>query len=321
MEYKKIGQYAIIAVVGVWVFCLSFFISMQIAKNDNQDTTLSPYDITTATPGSPQANATTAPRNDAVGNNAAPPVTVGDPDWLVTEDPAQIAASLQAQPSTQAPAPSGSNTPTVPKTNKEIADAYVTAVNNLKNQSNFSLYKDDKLNIVIDSITGGSLVEAFVSGVLDANKKAPVAYTFANGFDAATGATPASVIAPLGKLASINEGFITSATATPSGDGGYTINMTFADEAQIYPAEAVNHANLVEVVDVTPLIPSGGVLDRMELYYTGTSIEARIDSQGRITYMKHYLNVSHCEGSGHMSVFTLDMQMHGDFVSEYTFSY
>ena len=59
----------------------------------------------------------------------------------------------------------------------------------------------------------------------------------------------------------------------------------------------------------------------MDMTYTGTTIEAVFDSTGKITYMKRYLNVSQCQGSGSMSVFTMNITLHGDFISAYTITY
>ena len=95
----------------------------------------------------------------------------------------------------------------------------------------------------------------------------------------------------------------------------------FAGESQTYPNETVHHKNVVEVVDVASLVPNGATVNYMDMAYSGTTIEATFDSTGRITYMRHYLNVSQCQGSGSMSIFTMNITLHGDFVSAYTITY
>lgn len=322
MEYKKIGHYAVIAVVAVWVFCISFAVSMKIAKKDNVTTTAAPVIQTTAPQQSQNANFTPTQNsgvtlNSGGNNSVTPPTNTPPTQQNVPTNNQQTPQGTQQPTSNQAP----SDTLKVPGTKAEIIKAYVDGVNTLKQQSDFGMYKDDKLNIVIDSITGGSIVQSFAETMLSNSQKQPVNYTFQNGYDAATGATPASTIAPLGKLASIDESFVTSASATPNADGGFTIKLAFAGESQSYPNETVHHKNVVEVVDVASLVPSGATVNYMNMTYSGTTIDATFDSTGRITYMKHYLNVSQCQGSGSMSVFTMDITLHGDFVSAYTITY
>lgn len=319
MDYKKTGQIAVIAVIAVWVFCLSFAVSMRIARKND----------TPSTPPPPVVHNSTAQQNQNTGTSAtqqAPGVTHNSVTNNVT------IPTVPTAPGVTIPQPSLSPVQTtqgdthsdklkVPGSKSEIITAYVNGVNTLKQQKDFGMYKDDKLNIVIDSITGGSMVQSFAETMLSNSQKKPVNYTFQNGFDAATGATPASTIAPLGQLASIEESFVTNASASPTADGGYTLSLAFADESQSYPNETVHHKNVVEVVDVASLVPSGATVNYMDMAYSGTTIEATFDNTGKITYMRHYLNVSQCQGSGSMSIFTMNITLHGDFVSAYTITY
>lgn len=312
MEYKKIMQIAVLAVVAVWVFCISFAVSIKVAKKDKTSTTL-PYDSQSVYQDQLVANTTTSQNvtlNSGGNNLVEQTQSTNSQQASVTTDPQQTLTSQNS-----------ANTLTVPSSKTEIINAYVNAVNTLKQTSNFSLYKDDKLNITIDSISGGSVVQSFAESMLASSQKQPVTYNFQNGVDSSTGATPTSVIAPLNKQVSIDESFVTSANATANADGGYTIDLSFAGESQTYPNETVHHKNVVEVVDVAGLIPSGATVNSMDMTYSGTTVKATLDSSGKITYMRHYLNVSNCTGSGSMSVFTMNITLHGDFVSEYTITY
>ncbi len=319
MEYKKIGQIAAIAVIAVWVFCISFAVSMKIAKSDDVPSTPPPVLQTTTAPKDQNVDVTPQQNNGPTLNSGAntvnPPVNV-TPSQQGTVTPTQPQGNVQAPTNG-----SSADTLKVPQSKAEIIKAYVDGVNALKMLDTFSLYKDDKLNITIDSITGGSIVQSFAETMLSNSQKKPINYTFQNGYDTATGATPASTVAPLGKLASIDEGFVTNATSTKNADGGFTLHLAFADEAQTYPNETAHHANVVEVVDVASLVPGGATVNYMNMMYSGTTIDATFDSTGRISYMRHYLNVSQCQGSGSMSVFTMNITLHGDFVSAYTVTY
>lgn len=312
MEYKKIMQIAVIAVVAVWVFCISLAVSMKVVKKNNDPTTTQTPQIQTATENEQSAVTSSQQLSSIGGNNISEQVQNTTAQQVVAST-----ANSQQTSTTQSSAP----TLTVPKSKSEIITSYVNAVNALKATSNFSLYKDDKLNITIDSISGGSAVEKFAKNMLASNQKQPITYNFQNGVDSSTGATPMSAIAPLNKSASIDESFVTNATATPNADGGYTIDLSFASESQTYPNETVHHKNVVEVVDVEALIPSGATINNMNMTYSDTTIKATIDSSGKITHMRHYLNVKNCTGSGSMSVFTMNITLHGDFVSEYTITY
>lgn len=312
MEYKKIMQIAVIAVVAVWVFCISFAVSMKVVKKDDDPITTQAPQIQTTTGNEQVAVTSSQPLSSIGGNN----ISEQFQDTTAQQVVASTANSQQTS-TTQGSAP----TSTVPTGKSEIIASYVNAVNALKGTSNFSLYKDDKLNITIDSISGGSVVEKFAQNMLASSQKQPITYNFQNGVDSSTGATPMSAIAPLNKSASIDESFVTNATATPNADGGYTIDLSFASESQTYPNETVHHKNVVEVVDVEGLIPSGATINNMNMTYSGTNIKATLDSSGKITYMRHYLNVENCTGSGSMSVFTMNITLHGDFVSEYTITY
>ena len=319
MDYKKTGQIAVIAVIAVWVFCLSFAVSMRIARKNDTPTTPPPPVVHNSTAQQNQNTGTSATQqapgvtHNSVTNNVTIPTVPTAPGVAIPQP------SLSPVPTTQGD--THSDKLKVPGSKSEIITAYVNGVNTLKQQKNFGMYKDDKLNIVIDSITGGSMVQSFAETMLSNSQKKPVNYTFQNGFDAATGATPASTIAPLGQLASIEESFVTNASASPTADGGYTLSLAFADESQSYPNETVHHKNVVEVVDVASLIPSGATVNYMDMTYSGTTIEATFDNTGKITYMRHYLNVSQCQGSGSMSIFTMNITLHGDFVSAYTITY
>lgn len=312
MEYKKIMQIAVIAVVAVWVFCISLAVSMKVVKKNNDHTTTQTPQIQTTTENEQIALTSSQQLSSIGGNNISEQVQITTAQQVVAST-----ANSQQTSTTQ----SSASTLTVPKSKGEIIASYVNAVNALKATSNFSLYKDDKLNITIDSISGGSVVEKFAQNMLASNQKQPITYNFQNGVDSSTGATPMSAIAPLNKSASINESFVTNATATPNADGGYTIDLSFTSESQTYPNETVHHKNAVEVVDVEALIPSGATINNMNMTYSDTTIKATIDSSGKITYMRHYLNVKNCTGSGSMSVFTMNITLHGDFVSEYTITY
>jgi hypothetical protein len=157
--------------------------------------------------------------------------------------------------------------------------------------------------------------------VIEQNQIPPTTYTFVGGVDAATGVTPMGILPPPNKQSIINENFVKSATATPTADGGYTLRIDLNDEAHIYPGQADNLVNIVEVVDTSALIPAQATTHYVEIYYSGVYVTANFDAQGRMTYTKNYMEVKQMRGSGSMLGFTMTVEGGGDFYGEYTITY
>ena len=317
MEFKKLVRILSIAAIAVWLFSLSFLISYQVVekKTQNGTTTLPP--IVTNTP-IPNDNAATLPdQNPTVDAN----VTVTTQAPTQSEQPTQQGEQPTEAPTqapTQAQPAPGSN---IPSTKAEAIAAYVNGINTLKATPNFTCLRVSKLNVSIDKISGGTVVEKAANMVIEQNQIPPTTYNFVGGVDAASGATPMSVLPPPNKQCIINEDYVTSATCTPTADGGYTMTLLLKDEAHIYPNEAANLAGIVEVVDTTALIPAQATTHYIEIYYSGVYVTANFDSQGRIIYAKNYMEVQQMRGSGSMMGFTMTVEGHGDFYGEYTITY
>lgn len=316
MEFKKLVKILSIAAVAVWLFSLSFLISYQVVEKRTQNGTTTLPPIVTNTPI--QSDTPTLPNQDPTANVDA---TVPTQTPTQSEQPTQQGnqpTEAPTQAPTQAPPSTGS---IVPSTKAEAIAAYVNGMNTLKATPNFTCLRVSKLNVGIDKISGGSVVEKAANMVIEQNQIPPTTYNFVGGVDAASGATPMSVLPPPNKQCIINEDYVTSATCTPTADGGYTMTLLLKDEAHIYPNEAVNLAGIVEVVDTTALIPAQATTHYVEIYYSGVYVTANFDSQGRIIYAKNYMEVQQMRGSGSMLGFTMTVEGHGDFYGEYTITY
>lgn len=318
MEFKKLVKILSIAAVAVWLFCLSFLVSYEVAEKQSQKyaTTLPP--IVTNTPIVPgTTNFTQQPQ---VTTPTTGPVNV---DVTVPTQP-----TSQGESPTDAPTGAPTDIPTqaeptikVPSTTAEIVAAYVNGINTLKATPNFTCLRVSKLNVVISKISGGSVVEKAANMVIEQNQIPPTTYTFVNGVDAASGATPMSILPPPNKQSVINESFVKNATAAPTVDGGYTLRIDLNDEAHIYPGQADNLVNIVEVVDTSALIPAQATVNYVEIYYSGVYVIANFDSQGRMIYTKNYMEVKQMRGSGSMIGFTMTVEGGGDFYGEYSITY
>ena len=308
MDFKKIEKVLSVTAIAIWLFCLSFLVSYQIADKAKKDTTTLPPIVTnTPIPG--------------IDNNTTQP----------TQGPVLPSVDVNATQPTQAPTQQGeqpTQTPTqapaglkVPSTTSEIVAAYVNGINTLKATTDFTCLRVSKLNVNIHKISGGSIVEAAANMVIEQNQLPPTTYTFVGGVDAATGVTPMAILPPPNKQSIINESFIKGATATPTADGGYSLRIDLGDEAHIYPGQADNLVNIVEVVDTSALIPPQATTHYVEIYYSGVYVIANFDSQGRMTYTKNYMEVKEMRGSGSMLGFTMTVEGSGDFYGEYTITY
>lgn len=310
MEFKKLVRILSVVAMGLWLFCLSFLVAQQVARKAvNTTTTLPPIVTNAPIPGGDYY--TTQP------TQYTPIPTQPGVDVNVT---AQTQPTQQVEQPTQAPtqAPQTTN---IPSTTSEIVAAYVNGINTLKATPNFTCLRVSKLNVNIDKISGGSVVEKAANMVIQQNQIPPTTYTFVGGVDAATGVTPMGILPPPNKQSIINESFVKSATATPTADGGYTIRIDLNDEAHIYPGQADNLVNIVEVVDTSALIPAQATTHYVEIYYSGVYVTANFDAQGRLTYTKNYMEVKEMRGSGSMLGFTMTVEGRGDFYGEYTITY
>jgi hypothetical protein len=309
MEFKKLVRILSVAAIGVWLFCLSFLVAYQVTEKQSQKYTTTQPQIVTNTPIPGYDNNTTQPTSplptDPITDVNATLPTQQAPQGDVTTQPTQA----------QQPA---SN---IPSSTAEIVAAYVNGINTLKATPNFTCLRVSKLNVSIDKISGGSVVEKAANMVIEQNQIPPTTYTFINGVDAATGVTPMGILPPPNKQSIINEGFVKNATSAPTADGGYTLRIDLNDEAHIYPGQADNLVNIVEVVDTSALIPAQATTHYVEIYYSGVYVIANFDAQGRMTYTKNYMEVKEMRGSGSMIGFTMTVEGHGDFYGEYSITY
>ena len=321
MDRKKFIQIIIIIIVIVWAFCGSLLISTSIAKKaGNDSTTTQPYVYsTTATtvPTTTQPQTTTVPAETepafsvTIDNNViSTSVNVGDPDWKVEYDASVSASKEHAEINKNVP---------VGKDN--IIKAYVDGVNKLKSTADFSLYKDDKLNLVIDEMPAENIAKTMAENLMQQAQKKPITYNFVGGTDSASGKTPNQAIAPLNVGAAVEESAVTTAVASATDDGGFKVTILMAPELQTYTTPAKNHATMVEVVDITPYIPKGLTINTLDMSYTDTRIEAVFDKDGRITSMVHFLKVERAVSNVSFLNFPVEVIVHGDFTSNYTFSY
>ena len=324
MNQKKIIQLAVITVVGVWIFCMSTLISVTMGKRMLAAQTTAPVATVPTVPSTTAPTTTEAPSTTRLpvgGNIVMADVSVEDPEWYVEEQESikvsQIIEEVNKNNTTQKTTKPKSN---VPSGKSSIIKTYVNGINKLKSSTDFSLYKDDKLNLTIDKMPAETIAKSMAESLMKQVQKKPVSYNFVGGIDSGTGLTPNQAIAPLNVAAAVEESAVTSAVATATDDGGYKITLIMAPELQTYTTPAKNHSTMVEVVDIAPYIPKGLTVKTLDMSYTDTKIEAVFDKEGKITSMVHYLKVEKAVANVNF-IIDVEVIVHGDFTSNYTFSY
>lgn len=329
MSYTKAVKTAVTCILSVWLICAVVIfitdknrteleVSMQDELNSivarNNETTITEittlFDVTT----------TTGTTLGSDGNLVSTTAGATDPDWYV--DQQESVAASEAATTTAAAVTTTEAGLSVPSTTSEIIAAYTSAVNTLKSEQNFSLVKTDTLNIEIDDMPGGDTFTGIADSLVASNSPSdPYYYTFASGYDS-TGATPTSVIAPLNSSASLSESGVLSATATATASGGYTIKIALVDETQTLTAPAPNHSTTVQIIDVDSLgLPSGTDITTLDINYSGATIEAEINSDGKIVSIYHVLPVDYATADGQYLLFSIHVELHGEYTSNYEITY
>lgn len=315
MTQKKFFQLAGIVVIAVWVFCITFAVAykVQTGKVDKNVPLTNPPATTTTTPN----QNTSAPLSGLLSPNQPTTNSIFGTSPTTSGNQGLTSPSLptSAQPVTQ--------TGNAPQEKAEIINAYINGVNQLKNTQNFSMSKNDTLNVNITDVqTNGvaalkNAVMTFANSMISPPE--PESYTFIGGTDAITGETPNSTIAPLNTAAQVDINAVTSATSSPTADGGYTVTLTIQPETQTMYAPAPNLSTMVEVIDIQSLLPSGATLTDANISYGPTTVCATFDSQNRITSMEHRLE-SKGSGSGKM-IIEATLAMEGNYTSNYYITY
>lgn len=314
MNPTRIIQSILAFTLLVWLVCIGVVIGTKKTRNKAENPPPEqPYTIVYQTVLYSVPAVTDAPATAPTEQPTEPPTTQ-TPATQETES-----APLPASEEQTTPAPATEITDFA-----QVASLYVDAVNKTKGYQDFTLTREDTLNLVIDEATGGSVVKNFANSFV--SSKAPHSVetlVFAGGVDQnGSGETPANALPPVTGAASLDPAALISANAVPNEYGGYNISLALIDEVQSLNAAAPNHAGTMEVIDVSALgLPSVISISGLDIFYSGATINAVTDSEGKILTMTHHLPVSQATGTGKAIGLTAEMKMHGDFTCVYTVTY
>ncbi len=322
MTRKRLFQIVILVIAAVWIGSAILAFGVLRARKKQ------PQQITP-----PSLNMTTAPSTTAP-STTAPFLTVDSNQYGSTGSAATTGSSFTGSSitgSSDAPSSSPYTTaaPTVsttagqpvPSSKGAVIAAYLNAVNTLKNTADFSLVKTETLNVVVDDITPSS-IRSMADKIIQSNRKtSPENYRFSGGTDARSGLSPNNVIAPIGRQAALNEGDVQSATATPTAGGGYSMHLVFGTDVQTLDTPARTYSGAMQTVNKDTMgLPSAAKVDSFTVNYGGATIDATVDSSGRLVNMTHHVTVASSEGHGSL-VMSVTTKMHGDHTATYDISY
>ncbi len=300
---KKYLQIIAILVVGLWIGCIVFAVSATYAKKKYAAPPTSAfYDISTYSP----ATTTAALPTESESQTTAAETTASEKD--TTEDSQTTTEEASAL--------------SVPKTKKEVIDAYITAVNNLKRTDNFTLAIMEGLEVKIDEITGGSTAKSLVQRLIDQNSnKTPENHKFVNGMDAG-GLSPNQVIAPRNIDASLSANDVVSATAKKMSKTAYKLTINLGKALQSLDSPAPGYSTALNVLSTDTLdLPSSISISEMNVTYNNSVIEATIDNEGRLLNIKHYVEVPTADIEGRITLASVTLKLHGNFTGTYTITY
>lgn len=314
MNSAKLIQSIIAFAAAVWLFSIGLVVGTRSARSRYEKPPVinnTPFSQATG-PYVPASPTPSTPYN----NNS---------NTTLPSPPAQQSNPV-SEPAQQTPTQNSSDTPipAAPTDWQEIVNLYVNAVNKTKDTPNFTLTRQDTLNLKLDNITGGSLVTKFANQFVAAQSPYTTeTLVFQNGVDInGSGETPLQALPPITGYAALDPRSLLSASAVPNAYGGYTISLALVDELQTLAAPAPNHSTTMEVIDVSALgFPSGTNIERLDITYSGATIVAETDAEGRLAVMTHFLPVSYAEGAGSYSVVHITAYLHGDFTCVYTVTY
>ncbi len=305
MTNKKLLQIVAIIAVAAALFTTIMAIGMhKIQKQRTEQTTEAP------------ALSTTEPVT-AAPTTQAPQVTI-DGNRFGDDDTTQPTAAPTSETTEPTSASSGF---VVPQSKDTVIKAYVDAVNKLKSTPDFTLEKTETLNVQIDEMNPSSMRSLANKIIAGNSKDSPTTYRFVNGSDSASGKSANFVIAPAGKTCALDPTLVTSATATPSANGGCMLKINLGSETQTVSEMPKKYSGCMDVLTVETMgLPSSARIDEMAVYYNYSSITAMLDSQGRLTEMEHRLVVTDATARGSY-VMSVSSRMHGDASALYKITY
>ena len=227
-------------------------------------------------------------------------------------------------PEADAPSADSGSTSAVPSTKEEIAAAYNKAINGFKAYTgNATEKKVETIAIEVKDLPGpvAAIVNPVVEGFTGTTEKE---YVFTNGVDA-DGNKTADRIIPGGRDANVQAAGIAEASATANADGGYTMKIKFVAESSNFDgtqntSEPEFHKGAMDPLNLGGLDLGPIKIAEAGLDYPGATVEATVDSQGRLIKLVQLLPLGGF-GTGKAGPITATINLEGSMDATYEITY
>lgn len=209
----------------------------------------------------------------------------------------------------------------IPSSTDEIVAKYNEVINAAKKTQNATIHKTNNTNIEVTELSADRLkgaVNKIISGLV---KPIDETYTLTNGANE-NGTTASDIIAPGGRDVALKAEGVTSATATPDGDG-YKMTIVLVSEKSTFDGtntvNPVHHESCLSPLNLATLNISPAKITSADMTYPGATLNVTVDGEGRVTRYDYTLPM---EGKGAGSLgLTIELGLKGEMVETFDITY
>ena len=163
-----------------------------------------------------------------------------------------------------------------------------------------------------------ALGDVTISSVTNESGSTTVSHTAANE----NGTTASDIITPGGRDVALKAEGVTSATATPDGDG-YKMTIVLVSEKSTFDGtntvNPVHHESCLSPLNLATLDISPAKITSADMTYPGATLNVTVDGQGRVTRYDYTLPM---EGTGAGSLGpTIELGLKGEMVETFDITY
>lgn len=222
---------------------------------------------------------------------------------------------------TEKPADEPAASTGVPSSTDEIVAKYNEVINAAKKTQNATIHKTNNTTIEVTDLSV-SFLKGTVNNILSGLVK-PIdeTYTLTNGANE-NGTTASDIITPGGRDVALKAEGVTSATATPDGDG-YKMTIVLVSEKSTFDGtntvNPVHHESCLSPLNLATLDISPAKITSADMSYPGATLNVTVDGQGRVTRYEYTLPM---EGTGAGSLGpTIELGLKGEMVETFDITY
>lgn len=319
---KKEIKIVISAILAVWCFFMGFELGSYKEKKAVASTT-----VVTAAPTTQAPETTTAPVQTTAPTTAAPETTFPVAD-------ATVNTNVVTEPTgtTAAPVPSNPAADPSAMSKEDILKAVTAAINGVKNETNMTAVKTEKVTIVLTDLSVSS-AKNFINNIIqNLAGEEVITYTFTNGQgtgvdqsgkasdDGAT-VTPIQVIPPTGREFALTADGVKEATSTKNADGTTTYVIKVAEENTTFTSPVPTHHHAAYgYLDLTSIGLSGVEITDANMHYPSTEITVTVNPDGKATEIHFFMPMTG-DGTAKVAFATGNAKFEGSDDETWKFTY